>query len=589
MKIIHHGAVSDNLRNLASLAKCHGVDSEFACVWDSNSLASSLLSPDQAQVVLDVSSLAHLCDLRQLEALVKKIGDRDLSLLLLVTGGGDSERLLLQVLSDGIVRGIEHKLKADSFCFPAAPNHLVGELAAHCYRRTHGKALTLTVPSLATAEVLMNLGDSPAFVRLKVGRANVFIWSTDKVFDMRRPLAAEREFEEAADQYIPAIIFLRFAFGEQCWHNQSPGAGLVIDDPLLTKHYGFIKFPQLLESAKRHKYHVTLAFIPWNHWRSRRNQVDLFRRYSDCFSICTHGCDHSNNEFKSADYQELLSKNFVASERMRQHTERTGLGCEPLMVCPQEEYSLEAMRAFADSRQFIGLVCTSCIPRNLSAPQISGADLLLPAQDSFFGFPVFKRHYLKGEMSPFAMALFLGKHAILVEHHEFFKNGPGNTEKFVEGLAKLRPNIKWKSLAETATGTHLIRQTGENKREVRFFTDVFNFEHKSEKSLEYRFFRRFPENSAVLRVLVNGAQIKTVRDDGFVTFEIRPNRPQTLGIQVEINPMRPARSYSFGIKYQASVACRRFLSELRDNVIVRNDMALRASRFLARTLKQTSD
>ena len=174
-------------------------------------------------------------------------------------------------------------------------------------------------------------------------------------------------------------------------------------------------------------YHVTLAFIPWNHWRSRAAQARMFLDHADCFSICAHGCDHTKKEFGSTDYEDLLSRNFVARQRMEQHRERTGLASEPLMVCPQEQYSLEAMRAFADSRQFIGVVCTACMPRNLAAPGICGADLLLPAQDSFFGFPVFKRHYWT-DMSVFAMALFLGKPAILVEHHEFFRDGPGGTQ-----------------------------------------------------------------------------------------------------------------------------------------------------------------
>ena len=109
------------------------------------------------------------------------------------------------------------------------------------------------------------------------------------------------------------------------------------------------------------------------------------------------------------------------------------------------------MSALADSRQFVGLTCTACMPRNLPTPQIRGADLLLPAQDSFYGFPVFKRHYWNG-MAAFAMALF-GKPAILVEHHEFFRNGSAGVEEFARRLADLRPDLKWRSLAETITRT----------------------------------------------------------------------------------------------------------------------------------------
>jgi hypothetical protein len=55
-----------------------------------------------------------------------------------------------------------------------------------------------------------------------------------------------------------------------------------------------------------------------------------------------------------------------------------------------------------------------------------------------------------------------------------------------------------------------------------------------------------------------------------------------------VAPIKPAKEYSAGIKYQASVAFRRGLSEFRDNVIARNDFVLRAARGLAKKMKQTS-
>lgn len=592
MKLVYQTTPTKNLENFSRLAKCFGITAEFLGLQNLDRLASVLeaaVSAGHSDIVLDVASLKEKWGPKAMGEAVKVLTDRDTSVLLLISDSDDFIKQFLQCITDRAVGGVKQASRAGSIYFPANSIAFSRELSSCSFSRKPGSALVLEAQTCENVNGIMFLDQSPSFVQARLGRANIFIWSTNEVFDIHKPLAAEMEFEEAADEYIPAIIYLRFVFGEQCWHNPNAGAGAVIDDPLLKKHYGFIKFPQLLESAKTHGYHVTLGFIPWNHWRSSPKQVELFRRYSSCFSMCTHGCDHSNNEFKSADYDELLSKNFVASQRMQRHMERTGLQCEPLMVCPQEQYSLEAMRAFADSRQFIGLVCTSCIPRNLSAPQITGADLLLPAQDSFFGFPVFKRHYWRDGLSGFAMDLFLGKHAILAEHHEFFKDGPGNMEEFAVKLAKLRPDIKWTSLAETAIGTHLIRHLAENQREVRFFTDVFRFEHKSDEPLVYRFIRRLPETSAVQRVLMNGVPIAVKRQNGFLTFDFQAARRQTLRIQVECMSRKPNRLYSFGIKYKASVACRRFLSEFRDNVIVRNEMALRASRFLARTLKQTAN
>ena len=185
------------------------------------------------------------------------------------------------------------------------------------------------------------------------------------------------------------------------------------------------------------------------------------------------------------------------------------------------------------------------------------------------------------------MALFLGKPAILVEHHEFFRNGLGGAEEFVRRLAELRPDLKWKSLAETVTSTHARRRVSEGKWEVRFFTDTFQLEHGLEESVHYRLLRRIPEATAVERVLVGRKEVPFAMKNGFLTFEAHAQRPQTLSIQVAVAPIKPTKAYSSGVKYQVSVALRRGLSEFRDNVIARNRFALRAGKLLMRSLKQT--
>jgi hypothetical protein len=587
MEILYRGELSDNVRNLATLGKCCGLIPECINILNFDSLISRLLMPRRGGILIDVASMEGQYDQDQLAYLAATVASRDLAILLVVTNATNSGNLFLRTVSDGAVRGVEAKTGIDRICFPPRTNHLTGELASHSYRRAPAEALGLAVDYGADVDALMNLNDAPSFVRVRIGNTSVFVWSTNKVFDACRLLTVEKEFEEAADQYIPAIIFLRAAFQYCCWHNPAVGAGLVIDDPLLRAKYGFIDFRKLLDSARKHQYHVTLAFIPWNHWRSRVKELKLFRDHSDCFSVCLHGCDHTNNEYGFTDYDVLLRKNFVARARMERHDHRTALWSEPLMVCPQERYSLEAMHAFSDSRQFLGLVCTACMPRNLASPQISAADLLLPAQDSFFGFPVFKRHYWKG-METFAMSLFLGKPAILVEHHEFFRNGSAGAEEFVRRLGEMRPGLKWASLLQTVTGTHARRHVSEGKWEVRFFTDTFHFKHSLEEPIHYRLLRRIPEAAVIERVLVDGTDVPFLRENDFLTFEVHAQHPQTVSVDLKIAPVRPTKAYSWGLKYQASVALRRGLSELRDNIASRNRFALRACRLLTKALKQAS-
>jgi hypothetical protein len=571
-----------------------GIRTEYLVASGFDSLLHTLAERDESTTIaLDVGSLSKVCKLNKLGHIAAMLRSRE-AVLLLVTEASEAANRFLQELTSGAVRGVQIQ-NGDTISFPEHSRELSRELSSHSYRKDPGAGLSLIIEGDPAVETVMKIGDQASFVRLRSHNGRMFVWSTPQIFDIQRPLAAESEFETAADQYVPVMIFLRHAFGAQCWHNPSPGAGIVIDDPLLRRKYGFIDFERLLKSARTHQYHITLAFIPWNHWRSKANDARIFLECPEYFSVCAHGCDHTNNELKSADYGELLGKSFVARSRMDRHSERIGIMTAPLMVCPQEQYSLEAMRAFSDSRQFLGLICTACMPRNLATPQLTGADLLLPAQDSFFGFPVFKRHYWKGDMATFAMSLFLGKPAILVEHHEFFRDGMAGVEGFAHAIAQMDRDLKWRSLLDTVTRTHARRRVGTRKWEVRFFTDLFHLEHERHESVKYRFMRRVPESKRIEAVRVNGRDVPFSRDGDFLTFDAQACHPQTVSIQVDIASVRPVfarlvrrMAYSPGLRHQGFVALRRGLCELRDNVISRSPVAFRLGKRLIKSIKQAS-
>lgn len=190
-------------------------------------------------------------------------------------------------------------------------------------------------------------------------------------------------------------------------------------------------------------------------------------------------------------------------------------------------------------------------------------------------------------MAVFAMSLFLGKPAILVEHHEFFREGPVGAETFAAGLTRLRPDLKWTSLADTVMRTHLRRRVSDGHFEVRFFTDTFRLEHQETQPVEYRLTRRIPETSRLQRITVNGREVSFLRDKEQIAFSVVAEASMNLEVQLEVAPVSPTKLYPSGFKYRAAVALRRGLSEFRDNFIARNRFALKAGRKVMRTLKQT--
>ncbi|MFN0129752.1 MAG: hypothetical protein ACKV19_24060 [Verrucomicrobiales bacterium] len=580
--------MTPGLTALMALARALGAEAELS-VFDPSATADPASRDRPQALVVDACALADAgTSGNGIPPLPDALDGHPL--LILVTRSGPEMDTGLARLTGGRVTGVVEIPHADEVTFPepASPTSQCssGVLAGQQYARILSPALGLVLPPGADAEIVMEVAGHPTFVRIGGRSTPTFVWATPTVFDVERPLPAEREFEEALDAYVPGIVFLRAACGDRCWHNPVPGAGLVIDDPLLQPRYGLLDFERLLASARAHHYHVTLAFIPWNGRRTEKQRAQWFLDHADYFSICAHGCDHTHNEFNSDDYDDLIQRNHTAHARMTAHAERTGIPCESLMVCPQEQYSLTGIRAFADSRQFLALVNAGCIPRRLPEAVVTGADVLRPAQDAFFGFPVFKRHYWK-DMSAFAMAVFLGKPTILVEHHEFFADGPGPVESFVERLRAMAPQVTWGPLENVVTRTHWRRVTGPGQSDIRFFTDRFQFEHAGATATTYRLLKRFPPSTLIEGLLVNGREVAFERSGDDVTLQIQADEPTAFEINVHITPVQPNAQLDRGLRYTASVAARRALSEFRDSVICRNRAFLRAGKALAKRLRLT--
>jgi hypothetical protein len=578
LAILSDANVSVPVRNFAALAAVFGVEAQVLAT------PRGVHAEPGAAFVVDVGGLARRGSAEiaaSVRALARVPGT---TILLLATDAEPSTRALLRTLTDGAVDVAAVYTAASTVAFASAHRDLAAELSGFSYARVRAATLALKLDEGRPADIVMTLDGAPAFVRLRSFAASLLVWATPAVFDPTRPLQTEREFEDCVDAYVPAIAFLRLAFGASCWVSGQKAATLVIDDPLVKRRYGYIDFPRLLESARRSGYHVNLAYIPWNHWRSSAKAARLFVDHADCFSLCYHGCDHTKDEYSTADYELLLWKNSRSIERMRSHEARTGLACEPIMVCPQERYSREAMRSFSDGRVFLAIANTACIAKDLDRAEVTGADLLLPAQDCFDGIAVFKRHYL-GSLPAFALGLFLGKPAILATHHDQFRDGPSAVEQFAAELQRISPGIEWMSLATVAMKTALVRRSAAGRVEMRVFSDAFEF--AGEAGAEYRILRRLPAAASLEGITVNGERVSFERSADFVAFNVSARSPGSYSVR--INPKRrDAAVRTMGIGYRTLVGLRRALSEVRDGLIVRNRPMMALAQSLARLFGQTA-
>jgi peptidoglycan/xylan/chitin deacetylase (PgdA/CDA1 family) len=422
----------------------------------------------------------------------------------------------------------------------------------------------------------------PFLVAMKRAGCEVFLLASDRIIHTDAPAETGDPRSELYPALLPALFFLRHAFGEYCWDNPRPRAVLTVDDPPLQPQYGFFSYERLLKEMRRQEFASTIAFIPWNYRRIAPRTVELVRAHADKLSICIHGCDHTGGEFATDDEAMLRCKARIARARVRQLEEASGLACDPIMVFPQGGFSRAALRALKAER-YLAAVNTSVFPSDWRAGELTIGDLLDIAVTRYEGFPVFGRRYPRTVVG-FALDLYLGKPAVIVEHHGFFRNGYRTICELVDQINALEPRVSWQPLARTLCESALYRRTGQSAAEVKCYTDQVIVSNPYGRRMTFKLSRSAGVTGSVESVLQDGAPLDYRLNGGAVESWMELG-PEAESLVTFVNSPSCAESAtSFGFGYGARVALRRYLSEFRDNYLARSEGLLSAWEKLARRL-----
>jgi hypothetical protein len=298
------------------------------------------------------------------------------------------------------------------------------------------------------------------------GSAMTMLAGAHQILDIDACVRPGARALEWFSQLIPAMLFLRHAFGERCWQAGRKLACFILDDPLLRPRYGFLQYDSLLEAMERSNFATSIAFVPWNYTRSRQGTTDLFLRHPKRFSLCIHGCDHTKEEFGGPN--EVLSrKALIAKKRMERHRQLTGVPFDNVMVFPQGVFSSVAMKALKTAG-YLGAVNSTPFSVDDSPEPLLVRDLMAPAIMRYSAFPLFVRHY-PNRIAEFALDLFLGKPALIVEHHDYFRNGYDKVQTFAEQINCLSDGITWCGLEEVVRASCLKKQRDDGTFDVQFY------------------------------------------------------------------------------------------------------------------------
>lgn len=497
----------------------------------------------------------------------------------------------LHALAGDAITGIESLPSGPyRFRFSSSGNEWLQQLTGLDFLDETGHpcdAFTLSSSSPKPGAVpLISVENHPVFMHLiPAENSHVFLWATDQVADIDAAIPQSVPLKSYYRWLLPALIYLKASFGPYVWHNPHQRARLIIDDPLLQHRYGFLQYKDLLTSMRDTTYATSLAFIPWNYRRSHQAVAKMFLGSEGRLSLCVHGCDHTNHEFDASDEEALSGKAVLALQRMDEHQQRSTVSYEKIMVFPQGHFSVAAVKALRKSG-FLAAVNSTCYPNQTEMP-LSLGDLLLPAICHFHGFPLFPR---RAPIHSFDVAvdIFLGKAALIVEHHEFVRDGFGTWERFVRQMNSIDTRLSWPSLIDTLIETCLQKVTGENRWDIQFFTQTFRWHNRSSQPITARLSKFEPAPTLIKEVRINGRARPFDWKDERLYFEELVAGQSTIEVtlheqEAHLSPFKPSLDHSI------RVGIRRILSELRDNQLARHPHLLSYAKGIVRQLGLTSD
>ncbi len=532
-----------------------------------------------AETLADHASLAD-----ELKAFMQQIPS-----MLLVFGCGNVEKQLRAIvrLTGGMISGTEITgSDSVSFSFPRSGISFSHQLAGLSYSGKYGEPiLAFEAQDAAAAEVIMTANEGAVFLKMERGSSPLFLLSMP-LPELDQTLDPELELQEHYQRLIPLIMFLRHCFGASCWHGAGSTARLIIDDPLLTEQYGFLEHSVLMKSMEHSGYGTSIAFIPWNYWRTSRQNAELLGDRSN-FAICVHGCDHTNKEFAIRDSALVDRKAGLALRRMELQKQRTGAAFEPVMVFPQGLFSRAAITALR-ANDYLAAVNTSVFPTDGAPEGLKVADLLQPAVTKYDGFPIFQRRYPR-RLFDFAFDLFLGRPALVVEHHEYFRDGVETWQDFVAEMHKLDPTLTWPSLADQLMRSCRRRNAAKGSIEIQFYTRKFFWSNREQDTKSFSLRKQEPNSASIKSVRVDGESAEFSFENGFLKLEVQAGPGETHSIEIVDREHPQRQANGFGLAHNARVMLRRGLSEFRDNTLSRHDGLLKIAKGIVRGLKVTGD
>ncbi|HYZ75237.1 MAG TPA: hypothetical protein VE641_19310, partial [Chthoniobacterales bacterium] len=458
--------------------------------------------------------------------LVAGLTSRFPNILVHALGAQDSfDERLIRALSGNRLHSVRPVDDAKLYEIPANSRDVCGAFSGLSFGPVNrANDLVLAVDAKADVRTLVSVGGSPFVALIKHDGAQLVFLASADVLDVDEEIS-DRPLNEYFSRLVPQAMALRYIFGEHCWRPSASCASFIIDDPLLRPRYGYLDYASLLNLMEEHNFSTTIAFIPHNYRRNSTSTIEMFRQRSGRLGICFHGNDHTAGEFASADSSQLNTMLQTAERRMDSHSSATGLYCPRIMVFPQDDFSVEAMKVLK-SRNFCAAVCGTPHPAGHRV-KLTIREQAQPAILRHANFPLFFRRSIgRIKAEDIALNVLFGQPVLVSEHHGLFQHVKRLLED-VQMINSIAPDIQWCDLETALLKSTLSRRTPDLVNHVRAYSRVVPIANNSDSPGRFLVeWSHSTECPPIERVLQGGMPIDSFTvDEGTIRVSVElPHR-----------------------------------------------------------------
>jgi hypothetical protein len=448
----------------------------------------------------------------------------------------------LSTLSEGsVLNVIKPNLPAKGWIvseeLPEVTRQFTGQSVTFADQPVYNYGFGLAVTQSKNISVLIRSADDstvqvPVFVRYKKGSGSLFINAGIQANNLEKRQLYRLYFSgQDFLNVVPTMLFMNFAGGKRAWHSEHVYANLTIDDPALSEPWASLSYIGLLNEAKVHSFHVTIAFVPKNYMSSQPQVLALFRQNPDRLSLAIHGNNHKYGEniYEFSFYSEVPLATQEANitealQRMQSFEAITGIPYGRVMIFPMgisPEQTLVLLKKHNFNLTVNGGTRHN-IPLDATVPNSFDFNMY-PAAMDFGNFASLSREWPEGE--PYLFKAFIGQPILMYTHQDYFSSGMQAFNPTADTVNRMWGGVEWRSLDYIGKHLFLERENDDGSIDVMMFGNDLVLTNASNQARVYHIQKSETLNIPIVNVTVN-----------VVPFEYRVER-ETLRVDVKI----PAR------------------------------------------------